>query len=196
MTPGGPLTRAVLVALAMTAVLAAILGQRMMRLEGGVEIILTSDPLDADDAAVGDVNAAFGLGLGEVATPIHPASPARAALAADRDTMIPDGWVSLKPGPDGRLAVMRVSASRIGPQPGEVVLQARHLRVFTEEGAEPELMITLPTLLEVAPDDRAEALYQPDVPLGLVLSVTPDGRALFRRVVQGDVVLVEAPGLL
>lgn len=196
MKPGGPLIRAGLVALAMTATLAAILGQRAVRLERGVEITLTSDPLDADDAAVGDVNAAFGLGLGEVATPIHPASPARAALLARRDTIIPDGWVSLKPAPDGRLAVMRFSASQLGPQPGEVILQASHLRVFVEDDAAPELMINLPTLQDVAPDDRAEALYQPDVPLGLVLSVTPDGRSLFRRVTQGDVVLVEAPGLL
>ncbi len=193
---GRPLIRAAVVALAMTAALGTILGVRAMRLQGGQEIILTSSPMDADDAAAGYGHATVARSFESTPVPIHVSSPARASLLANPDRFIGDGWVSLKPGRGGRPEIMRVSESPLGPQAGEVLLRAAYIRISSEEGAEPQVLISLPTLSHVAVDDHTAALFQPGRPLELVLSVTPDGRALFRRVQQGDTVLLAAPGLL
>lgn len=194
MTLSGPIQRAALVALAMTAFLAAILVQRALHMASGVDVTLVSVPDDRNSSFSVDARASIASRLYNISVPIHPDSPALASLRSDR--YIDRAWVSLKPGPDGRQAVMRVSSSRLGPQTGEIILQTQSLWVPEQSASAPHVDITLPTVMQVTPDTRAQERYLAGKSFDVVFSVSPGGRALLRRVQQGDVVLLEAPGLL
>ncbi|MCL6707965.1 GDYXXLXY domain-containing protein [Pseudomonas sp. R2.Fl] len=121
-----PLSAAILIAAAMTAVLGYQIERRAGILRNGAEVLLATEPVDPRDLLRGDyVVLSYPVSTVPAAevTGERPAAPGRVAI-----------WVRLAPGADGLWTRAEASFAELEPRDGTVVLKSLPVERIEETG--------------------------------------------------------------
>jgi hypothetical protein len=203
------LVRAVLLAAACTAVPATLLALRAARLQAGELVRLPLVLPEGGGTALPlgyltpDIVVEPAAGLTQ---PVDRAAPDPSSPAQDTAHWQTDGWIALRPGPDGLWQITRAQDVRFPAGPGEVLLRAGYGPAQDPDGLErapeasgPAAPARPPEAFQLFLTDLDSIWIAPGVtlaegPATLLVRVGRDARATFVGLEQdGKAVVTEGP---